>query len=200
MAGWSSALLGIPWAGLGALLAAEIDWINGGGYTLRRFGARTSARCAAGMAEGSWWDDFNASLPSFHVSADRLAMIPWAVHAGRQSRPPAPGRSRAGGRQCELCGAAYLGNHECTGGARCPRYYNARRRELEMASRLLATDAPSGVVAEHRRGGESSRGWGHRSDQPGESTEAASTDAGAASCRLPTEAPSIGLSAAESAI
>lgn len=83
------------------------------------------------MAEGNWWEDFDASLPAFHLSADRLAMVPWAVHAGRQSRPPAPGRSKAGGRLCELCGAAYLGNHECTGGARCPRYYNARRRELE---------------------------------------------------------------------
>ena len=83
------------------------------------------------MADGNWWEDFDASLPEFQLSAERLAMVPWAPHAGRQSRPPAHGRSRSGGRLCELCGAAYLGNRECAGGARCPRHHSARRRELE---------------------------------------------------------------------
>ena len=99
------------------------------------------------MIEGIWWEDADSPRPGFQLTAERLTLVPWSWFMARQSRPPSQSRSRSRGRLCELCGLAYRGDRECEGAARCPRYFGARRHELEWHQGYWV---PARLVAEWR--------------------------------------------------
>ena len=138
-------------------VACEVNWfraivLHSGLRTLK--GSRS--RALRGMAEGNWWEAPGAAPLAFELTAERLELLPWTWQSVGQSRPPTRSRSRTRGRLCELCGHAYLGNRECEGAERCPRFFGGRRHELEwhqgfwVPSRLAAAWRSADAAARAR--------------------------------------------------